>query len=406
MSGMGKPGDEETYIYDVDIDAWKASPGGGTGGADNFSTSAIITRMSGSVNSRIDRLDYVRLSGSISGVIIWGHDLTSYDSINVETTVLSFANSSGSNQERFVRQTLEGSFFRITGSTTTVGITPTMKAGFGNFAPLSASFNMSGSSVQLAIAQEGGITDWSSDTIIKRLITTVTSDAGPAPSPTDVSSLWSWQRADQGLYQTSGSTSTPVSSSGHPIARWEDLSGNNRHLQVSDTNFRPTWNPSKVSFNSKPCLVFDGNDRLITPTSLTNPMTIFIVVEVNVASATTRWIAGTSVNWMMGLQGATTIQYYGGGSFAGSGPVISATTPVIHMVNQPGAESSHTINGVLVSGTTTGTAVGVWSVSDNLYGQHLTGAVAEVIVYNKTLTTDERKLVEKYLGNRYGISVP
>jgi hypothetical protein len=406
MSGMGKPQDGQTWIFQESTDSW-VSGSAGSGGADNFSTQSIITRMSGSNASRIDRIDSVRLSGSISGTILWQHDLAEYDSIDVRGTVIAFANSSSLSDERYARQTLAGTYYRLTGSVALVGSEIGLRRFSNNalFSVLPSAIVSTGSIVRLEVGQSVGITDWMSDFQIKRLITDETSDPGQLAGPADVTSLWAWYSAsDSDLYQDPGRT-TLATANADPVGSWSDLSGNNRHVYSTDNTFRPTINSSKASFNSKQVLTFDGsNDRLICDTSLVHPYTIFIVVETN-SFPNSRWIAGRATNWLMGLQGSTSLQYFAN-AFAGT-TTITAGTPLIHMVSQISTTGTHWRNGVAISGNINNPiSVGTWSISDAQYGQVVNGSIAEVIIYNKTLATDERKIVEAYLGTRYGITVP
>jgi hypothetical protein len=73
--------------------------------------------------------------------------------------------------------------------------------------------------------------------------------------PRSVSGLAAWYDATQGLYSATSGGSL-VTANGGAIARWEDMSGNGRHLTQSTTSYRPTLLTSGrngrnvVAFNS------------------------------------------------------------------------------------------------------------------------------------------------------------
>jgi hypothetical protein len=96
------------------------------------------------------------------------------------------------------------------------------------------------------------------------------------------------------------------------------------------------------------------------------------------------------------------ISYYAG-SFAGYGS-YATSTPYIHMVEQTSTTGKHWRNGVEISGTISSpSAPGAPNIG---YGESPQGYVFEVIAYSRALTALERSDVERYLGDRYSISVP
>ena len=87
----------------------------------------------------------------------------------------------------------------------------------------------------------------------------VTRGAMTAFAPTQIAGLYSWHRGDLGTYQTSGGSA--AGADGDPIGEWQDQSGNGYHLAQSTAGNRPTLQTNEL--NGHPVVRCDGsNDRL------------------------------------------------------------------------------------------------------------------------------------------------
>lgn len=64
------------------------------------------------------------------------------------------------------------------------------------------------------------------------------------PQPTDLADLYAWYDADAGRFDAAAGGS-PVTADGGPIARWEDRSGNGRHVTQGTPAERPLYDAAK-----------------------------------------------------------------------------------------------------------------------------------------------------------------
>ena len=70
---------------------------------------------------------------------------------------------------------------------------------------------------------------------------------------------------------------------GDSVDEWKDQSGNNKHFTQSTASKKPTFVASDATFNSKPCLSFDGGDQLTKAFDAdlnSNEFTIFMVLSI------------------------------------------------------------------------------------------------------------------------------
>ena len=247
--------------------------------------------------------------------------------------------------------------------------------------------------------------------------------------PNGISGLTAWYRSDDVVLST------------NQVLQWTDRSGNGYHLTPPDIAHRPTYVVSDPLLKH-PVLVGDGvNDVLrtsfITQLAGVPAITVFAVQYKLFTSTSTKIIYN-----FMGSTG-TTINNLGASLFynASNGlsfnmarfpsPGVFATDTLATTTNVPyilsnvwnRAGATHAArfvvykNGALqttVAGTDnpmTGSPAFI-SLPLEVFGRFTAGSLsgatrfAELIVYNRVLTTEERQSVEHYLGARYSIAVP
>ncbi len=245
----------------------------------------------------------------------------------------------------------------------------------------------------------------------------------PVWTPASLASLALWLDATSGLYDaTSGGAL--VTASGSAIGRWEDRSTNARHFAQSTVNSRPVLAAS--SLNGKNTITFDGTDDFLDGlyTRSYPAQSLFVVFSI-AASKTQAGIFAESLaavtdqaNYLAATQkvlqiGSTanasatllspqniTLSSFAIGTFTHTG------TQIINYLNgtaaAAAADTFPTANYEVVRARLGGR---INSNGTNVTGSNLSGSIAEVIAYDRLLTTAERQQVESYLGTKWGITL-
>jgi prepilin-type N-terminal cleavage/methylation domain-containing protein len=214
---------------------------------------------------------------------------------------------------------------------------------------------------------------------------------------------------------------------GTQITNWYDVNPHVTSKAVvtqATTLDKPTYIAEAI--NNLPSVRFNGTNGCLTNTTLAVGvhMSSFIVAKTSSVTAVFRRLISISTGYFVGIGNGTpapvgqfAVFYNDGGGFnhtAGFGAdsvltvdkdyVFSAT------LNALGINKGY-INGVDVGSPPTTPESKV--VSSGMYvGCHNTsgtqrwfGDIAEIIVFDRALSADERKAIEKYLGKKWGITV-
>ena len=196
-----------------------------------------------------------------------------------------------------------------------------------------------------------------------------------------------WLRADAGAPAGAGDY-------------WEDQSGLGNHGFQSSSAAAPVMVPNAV--NGLPAMRFDGNsDYLRFTTRLTNIRTVFWVVKED-AAATSSYRSllgdGSAVDFQGG-QGAPGSIWYSHASYAV--PAKSGLT-VLNGAPVNGAVATRPTTMSVLSVTTSANATANWFGSQVGTNYFWWGDLAEMIIYDRALTTTEREDVTAYLKAKYG----
>lgn len=190
------------------------------------------------------------------------------------------------------------------------------------------------------------------------------------------------------------------------IERWEDKSGNNYHATQSDPAKRPALNATAV--NGLPGVRFDGsNDGLSISDSLSlsRPYTAFIVDQYY-GSPQGRTLQSRDINWLMGKWGGKNGHYANGWVNDPNANPAGTGNPVIGTAVGTTVNSQYFINGInkTTSGSPTGVPGKLGMVSSGAYPAEVSQAdIAEIVIYNRVLSYDERQLVGSYLASKWGL---
>lgn len=243
----------------------------------------------------------------------------------------------------------------------------------------------------------------------------------PTWTPSSLTSLALWLDATVGLYDST-SGGALVTTPGSTIGRWEDRSTNARHFTQGTVNSRPVLSSS----SGKATVTFDGTDDFLDGlyTRSYPAQSLFVVFSLAV-SKTQAGIFAESItgatdqaNYLAATQktlqvGATangsatllsprniTLSSFSIGTFTHTG------TQIINYLNgtaaAAAADTFPSANYEVVRARLGGR---INSNGTNTTGQNLSGSIAEVIAYDRLLTTAERQQVESYLSTKWGIAL-
>jgi hypothetical protein len=239
----------------------------------------------------------------------------------------------------------------------------------------------------------------------------------PLPTATLTATPSNWPAAFSGLALWLDAKQITGVANGAALATWNDLSGAGHNATQTTLANRPTY--QSTAMNGQPGIRFDGsNDYLAIAGSVVTgaqARTVFVVgqptvggnkgfVDLGNGSATGR-------AFMLSAE-------YGVRAASGNALFNQAATvgvPALYVVQLNGTTTtslSAWVNGTAlgiasaVSATidTTGSgAVGAYAANPAA-STNFAGDIAEVVVYNRVLSTSERQSLEQFLAGKYGVS--
>jgi hypothetical protein len=224
--------------------------------------------------------------------------------------------------------------------------------------------------------------------------------------PNSLSNLSIWLRADAGVITVSGA-----------VSQWNDQSGNGNNAAQTTATSRPLL-ANSLQYNNLPVIRFDGSNDVLVGNTIPNlnsdNLTIFVL---NSGNSQTGVVAGLlTVNGL--TNGFSIFRNFSPAAFRvwnnntvglTSSSSLQATgyTPrILTIQRQVGVQGSMFVNGVSQATTTNATFLSSFTNANYQIGRApfystLNGDIAEVIVYNRILTSTEQTQVEKYLMDKY-----
>lgn len=232
-------------------------------------------------------------------------------------------------------------------------------------------------------------------------------------------SLWLDASDSSTLYDaTSGGSLVAANGA---IARWQDKSGNARHVTQSTAGSRPTRKTAVQ--NSLDAVLFDGGDHLENSSSSpipTDAKTIVCLVKsadatggtiinnTRAAASSTRWVARLlkigsnfiagdtiTVNVTTTTDFSTAMQ----SAFLATWTQTSSTRATNFWTNG----TSRTTSGTVAAETsTTGFRIGILTNNTGLALQYWNGHMMELVCLNEEASTDTRQKIEGYLAHKWG----
>lgn len=223
-------------------------------------------------------------------------------------------------------------------------------------------------------------------------------------NPNKLSGLSAWLDAND---------SNTITESGGAVSQWDDKSGNGNHVTQGTGANQPVTNATTK--NSKNVIDFDGSAWFDTPaaynTLANDDITVFIV-----SKQTTSGVQGTLLRGQ--ASGSTKLYLYYASSYVVGGynnnshDSVASNAGVIEWntitFKKNGATQGIQINsGTEITdsaGVDVATVDAVTIGADYAGSDALNGSIAEIIIYNRNLTEQERALVKNYLTTKWAIA--
>ena len=197
-------------------------------------------------------------------------------------------------------------------------------------------------------------------------------------------------------------------SSGTTVSQWRDKSGFNYHMVPVSAG--PTRN---AFLNSRKVIACTTSQQIWNSAInlVTSPYTIFGVTRLtgttNARVLTTQYVPSTGGNWLLGHWAGYVNQYYAEGWVSGPYGTSANTAWNIFMGDWSGSSTDLAnlyTNGTAITTNSNGASAGPIGLGININSETSTCEAAEIVVFNRVLSTAERRLVDTYLGQKWGIS--
>jgi hypothetical protein len=227
-------------------------------------------------------------------------------------------------------------------------------------------------------------------------------------APTDIADLVLWLDA---------SDLTATLANNDPVDTWVDKSSNARNLTASGAA-RPTFHTGV--FNSLPAVTFDGTQTYLTCAAVganaSSGWTTFLVLQADSVTGErfifengTAGVGGSGyVFWQK--DAARSLSNMGVNDMFGAN--MSTGVPELWSGGRPAGSGGSALRLVLNSAVHCYLATSFNDAAGNVYigaqdgtSRFFQGSVAEIVSYNRALTSDEWDSVHTYLGTRYAITL-
>lgn len=204
------------------------------------------------------------------------------------------------------------------------------------------------------------------------------------------------------------------------VSQWSDLSGQSNHATQGTALTQPVYNPSQL--NGNPVLAFDGASTMVLPANIYNicasgGSTVFVVSKQATASGVQEQIfnagaSSTSTRWALVYRAAASTVGYLSNNSGGNVITKAATTTNFNIIT---GRRSGTTQAISVNNGTETTDLNATDVSSpanaNIgFGstganQFLTGQIAYIIVYSRSLSSIEIAQVNTWISQRTAITI-
>ena len=203
-----------------------------------------------------------------------------------------------------------------------------------------------------------------------------------------------------------------------PVELWEDLSGNENHALQPNESERPLFVENQM--NGNPVIRYDGNTNLSilddSTLQIDSEITIFAVVNLDstttgtsdIRTITSKELSHTDRNWwLVQWDERWAFRQSGMGSNTVESDSVASTEPTLITVSGDGASMKMFVDGDEQTSSVNYSSldvqeagVGVGRQSDTT-SRNWVGDIAELIIYDSSLSNAEREVVENYLGHKW-----
>ena len=258
---------------------------------------------------------------------------------------------------------------------------------------------------------------------------------GGIVSPSQITGLNFWLKADAGIYQDSAGT-TPAVADGDVVGLWQDFSGNGYHVSQDTAGKKPLLKLTVNGINGKPTILYDGVDDILVRTvanwrSSDNAGSIFIVYKsmgwtdyrpilASTDAASNNYYANTFIPYRAAAEPwvYTSFKEAGTTNAVRISDVSMLNVPYLGIVRSNGSAWTIRINGAdkaltMIAGSNNGWWFNDVTERDNLIvGGSINNVgeypapkikISEVLVYNRNITGTELTIIENYINRRYNI---
>lgn len=224
--------------------------------------------------------------------------------------------------------------------------------------------------------------------------------------PSDISDLKLWLDVND--------AATITKNGGDLVSQWDDKSGEGNDVTAAGSA-RPLWVDAVQ--NGLPIIRFDGVDDLLVSAAfsggaLTQPTTVFVVCKMaSISSGSNSFvfdgIASGNRHAMIDLNLASANGYslFAGALIQNTVTPIDMTNILLYDMIINGVSSELFKSGVsLVSGDTgSNTMTGITIAAEFGGGFNSNIDIAEIVLYNKTLTAQEKTDLTNYFNTKWGL---
>lgn len=232
-------------------------------------------------------------------------------------------------------------------------------------------------------------------------------------SPLNLPGLVLWLDASDRNSMYDATTGGSLVTAGNTVARWQDKSGNARHVTQGAANNRPTLNTNKQ--NGLPSLTFDGSNDSMATASFAHSvaLTCFVLNRATTTSqiAYSRIVEHGSNNGMAIIfreVAARNVSVQYASSTFTVGPAAVTTPTLLEMYVDSSATRNvyldvNGANQVTTTRTGTPTTPTAFTVSNFGGGGSYNAAqeVYEIVYFNRLLSAAERTLMRNYLNRKW-----
>jgi hypothetical protein len=198
-------------------------------------------------------------------------------------------------------------------------------------------------------------------------------------------------------------------SSGTTVSQWRDKSGYNYHMTPV------TAGPTRNAFLNSRKVIACTTSQQIWNSSINlvaSAYTVFCVTRLtgvtNSRVLSTLYTGATGTNWLLGHWGGGGYnQYYAEGWVQYQGGYTADSVWRMYMGDWSGSSTDLAnlySNGTAITTNSNGANAGPLGLGINISSEASTCEAAEIIVFNRVLSTVERRLIHTYLGQKWGIS--